>query len=206
MRGYRLARDASISSNEPTVAYYSPFTRFWELGLGCLLATLTVRHSRRPLLLERIAIVIATGLIVAALLTLSSSSMYPGTLAWLPCAAALLLIWAGTGGQHNPVSRLLATRPLGYLGDLSYSLYLTHYLWLELPAQLAIPLTSWPWRVLEVIGTFVSAVISYHLLENPIRHSRRLAADRVSVALVLFVCVATSWTASLVVAHFVTIS
>jgi peptidoglycan/LPS O-acetylase OafA/YrhL len=129
--------------------------------------------------------------------------VYPGALAWLPCAGAGLLVWAGIGGVRNPVTRLLATRPLGYIGNISYSLYLAHYVWLVLPEQLASPLTSWPWRVLELAGTFVTAALSYHFLENPIRRSRRLAGDRVAVLLLLCVCVAMSWTASIIVGHFV---
>ncbi len=192
----------NISATEAVTAYYSPLTRFWELGLGCLIATLTIRRPTRTARSELIAAVIAVGLILVALVELNARSIYPGANAWLPCAAAALLVWAGIGGQRNPMTRLLSMRPLGYIGDLSYSLYLVHYVWLQLPAQLATPLTSWPWRILELAGTFVTAVLSYHFLENPIRHSRRLAGDRVAVFLLLCVFVATSWTASLVVAHF----
>jgi peptidoglycan/LPS O-acetylase OafA/YrhL len=188
-----------LSSLDPTPAYYSPLTRFWELGLGCLLATFTVRRPTRTPRSERIAVTLAVALLVAALITLGPTSVYPGALAWLPCGSAALLIWAGIGGQRNPVTRVLATRPLGYLGDISYSLYLVHYLWVELPGQLSPPLTSWRWRVLELCGTFATAVLSYHLLENPIRRSRRLAGDRVAVALLVCVCIACTWTASVVV-------
>ncbi len=190
-----------ISTSEPTTAYYSPLTRFWELGLGCLLATLTIRRPTRTARSERLAVVLALVLLVIALVELNAHSVYPGSLAWLPCGAAALFIWAGVAGPRNPITRLLSTRPLGYIGDLSYSLYLVHYVWLELPAQFSMPLTSWPWRVVELAGTFVTAVISYHFLENPIRRSKRLSGDRVAVFLVLCVCVATSWTASLIVAH-----
>ena len=182
-------------------------TRFWELGFGCLIATLTVRRPARTARSERIAavvaVVVAVALIIAALVELNPTSVYPGALAWLPCAGAGLLVWAGIGGVRNPVTRLLATRPLGYIGDISYSLYLAHYVWLVLPEQLASPLTSWPWRLLELAGTFVTAALSYHFLENPIRRSRRLAGDRVAVFLLLCVCVATTWTASIIVGHFV---
>jgi peptidoglycan/LPS O-acetylase OafA/YrhL len=192
---------AHISASDPTTAYYSPFTRFWELGLGCLLATATVRRPIRTQLSEQLAVAVAAALLLTSLIVLNPTSVYPGTKAWLPCAATILLIWAGIGGRRNPVTRVLSTRPLGYIGDLSYSLYLTHYVWLELPAQLPTPLTSWPWRILELAGTFVSAVLSYHLLENPIRRSRRLATDRVSAVLLLCVCIAASWTASILVDH-----
>lgn len=192
----------AISATETTTAYYSPLTRFWELGVGCLVATLTVDRPTRTARSEKLACGVAVVLIVIALIELNARSIYPGSFAWLPCGAAALLVWAGVGGARNPVTRVLSMRPLGYIGDLSYSLYLVHYVWVELPAQLTTPLTTWPWRILELAGTFASAALSYHLLENPIRRSRRLAGDRVAVFLVLCVCVAASWTASLIVARF----
>jgi len=195
-----------LSASDPTPAYYSPFTRFWELGLGCLLATATLRRPSRTLRANRLAAVVGVGLLLVALGTLGPTSIYPGSAAWLPCGAAALLIWAGAGAEPTSVTRLLGIRPLAYAGDLSYSLYLFHYVWLKLPEQLATPLVGWGWRSVELLGTLVSAVASYHLLENPIRHSKRLAADRVAIALVLLVCIAASWTATIIVIHAIGVS
>lgn len=190
-----------FSPGNPTPAYYSPLTRFWELGLGCLLATITTGRLTRTPRSERIAVGLGIALLVLALATLSPQSVYPGSAAWLPCGATALVIWAGASGNRTAIAKLLSLGPLVYLGDISYSLYLTHYAWLNIPQQLAAPLEGWGWRILELIGTLVSAVASYHLLENPIRRSRRLAADRIAIVLVLLVCIAASWTASIVVTH-----
>ncbi len=98
-----------ISASDPTTAYYSPFTRFWELGLGCLLATVTARRHLRARIIELLAVAAAVALIVASLIEFNPTSVYPGANAWLPCAAAALLIWAGTGGRRNPVTWVLST-------------------------------------------------------------------------------------------------
>jgi peptidoglycan/LPS O-acetylase OafA/YrhL len=190
-----------ISATEPTPAYYSPFTRFWELGLGCLLATLTTGKPIRTVRSERLAVGLGLVLLLIALVKLDSKSIYPGSLAWLPCASTALFLWAGVRGVRTPITKLLSTRPLGYIGDISYSLYLTHFVWLTLPGQLLSPLTGWEWRLPELAGTAITAICSYHLLENPIRRSRRLAADRVAIVLMLCVCVAASWTTAIVVAR-----
>ncbi len=187
-----------ISASDPTAAYYSPFTRFWELGLGCFLATLTTQRPTRPLWSERLAVLLGLALLVFALAGLNATSTYPGWLAWLPCGAAALFIWAGAGGARNVVTRFLSAPPLVYLGTISYSLYLTHYIWVTLPGQLASPLTGWPWTLLELGGTLTTAMLSYHLLENPIRRSKRLAADGVAIVLVLLVSIAASWTAAII--------
>jgi peptidoglycan/LPS O-acetylase OafA/YrhL len=85
---------------------------------------------------------------------------------------------------------------LRYLGDISYSLYLVHYAWLNLPGQLASPRTGWSWRAVELAGTFTTAACSYHLLEDPIRRSKGLAGDRGATVLVLVLCVTAVWTAA----------
>jgi len=94
------------------------------------------------------------------------------------------------------VSWLLSTRPLGYVGDISYSLYLFQFPLLELAKEAPSWLSSADWRLLALGGTVVCATCSYHRLEIPIRRSRKLDADRVAVALLLAVCVAASWTAT----------
>jgi hypothetical protein len=45
--------------------------------------------------------------------------------------------------------------------------------------------------------------LCYHLLENPIRRSRRLAADRVAILLVLVVCVVAAWTTAAIVERYI---
>jgi len=194
-----------ISAVDPTPAYYSPFTRFWELGLGGLLAALATRRSVRSVWSERIAVGVGALMLAAALWELGPTSTYPGWLAWLPTGATALFIWAGGGGARTAITRLLSTRPLVYLGAISYSLYLTHYVWLTLPKQLGVPLVGWPWTAVEIAGAIVTAMLSYHLLENPIRHSRRLADDGVATALLLLVCVAASWATAILVAHFASV-
>lgn len=196
-----FAWSVHLTSTQPAVAYYSPFTRFWELGVGCLLAVAT---SARPAPTPRAGALAGAGgavLLVVTLAVLGPTSAYPGWLAALPCGSAALLLWGGGAGCGSGVSKLLSARPLVYVGNISYSLYLTHFAWLNLPEQLAHPLGGWEWRAVEIAGSFVTAMVSYHLLENPIRHSVRLARDPVAVVLLLATCVAASWTASIVVGH-----
>jgi peptidoglycan/LPS O-acetylase OafA/YrhL len=185
----------------PAHAFYSPLTRFWELGLGCLLALATTNRPIRTVRAERLAAGAGVVLLCVALIKLNPHSPFPGTLAWLPCGAAVLLLWAGRTGPRTPVSRILSTAPLVYIGDISYSLYLWHYLWLKLPEALTPPLTGFGWRLLELAGTFATAVVSYHLIENPIRRSSRLARDRVATVLLLLVCIAAVWLVAGLVGH-----
>jgi peptidoglycan/LPS O-acetylase OafA/YrhL len=185
----------------PTVAYYSPFTRFWEIALGALVALIPAAWAKRTPHLNTLLGVAAFIGLALAVWRLNTMSVYPGLLAWWPCATTAVLLWTGQASIPGGVATWLSFRPLRYIGDVSYSLYLWHYVWLMLPLQMVHPPTS-PWaREIEIAGAFLCAVISYHLLENPIRHSKRLDRDGVAVALMLLICVGLSWDATLWVGH-----
>jgi peptidoglycan/LPS O-acetylase OafA/YrhL len=180
-------------------AYYSPFTRFWELALGGLIAVIPaawVRRSPRANSLVALAAVVVLGFAVAHL---NANSLFPGVLAWWPCGAAAALLLTGQASVRGAPATWLSWRPVRYVGDISYSLYLWHYPWLMLPLQLVHPFSSATARIVEVAGAATCAVLSYHFVENPIRHSKRLVRDGWATALLLLICVALSWDVTLVI-------
>ena len=178
-------------------AYYSPLTRFWELALGGLIATLPALVGRAGRIASELLAVSAVALLGYSLIIIRPESEFPGWLAWLPCAASAVLLWSGQ--SSTLVAKVLAVRPLTWLGDLSYSLYLWHYAWLFLPLQLEVALNSPLDRLWQVAGALLCAMASYYLVENPIRHSQRLVKDGFAVLLLLAVAIATVWDLSLVV-------
>ena len=56
-------------------------------------------------------------------LLLPVSRVFPGYAALWPTLAVALIILAGTSGSALGADRLLTTRPLTALGDVSYSIY-----------------------------------------------------------------------------------
>ena len=183
------------------VAYYSPLTRFWELGLGGLVALVPPDWARRTPRTNAVLAVLALLGLAYAVTSLNDTSQYPGVLAWGPCAASAVLLWTGTAQSRGGPATWLAWRPCRYVGDISYSLYLYHYAWLMIPLMWATPPHVWWARAAEVAGAFLCAVASYHVLENPLRRSAALSRDHWAVALLLLVCVALSWNATLLVGH-----
>ena len=150
---------------DPQQAYFSSAARAWELGLGALLAVLAPRLFRLPAWTR--TTVGAAGL--AAVLTAAVSvgtTPGPGTTWRIPLAVlgAAALVAAGTGGVARGTHRLLAARPMTWLGDRSYSLYLWHWPVLVLGAPHGTP-------VLLALALGLT-VVSYHLVEQPFRHGR----------------------------------
>jgi peptidoglycan/LPS O-acetylase OafA/YrhL len=183
----------------PVSAYYSPFTRFWEIALGALVSLAPVAWAKRTPGLNAAAAFVALVVILVAAVRFNDQSVYPGVLAWWPCAATAILLYTGQASSGGVVN-WLSYRPCRYVGDISYSLYLWHFAWLMLPLQMVHPPAT-VFKVIELAGAFVCAVASYHLVENPIRRSKDLDRDGWSVVLLLVVCLAISWDATLIVGH-----
>lgn len=189
------------TASAPISSYYSPFTRFWELALGGLVALAPTSWRCRSKVLAIVISLIALGVLGVALVRLNNNSVYPGVLAWWPCAAAAGLLWSGERAVAGGPYSWLAWRPVRYVGDISYSLYLFHYVWLILPLYLSARAPSGISRLLEVAGTVLCAVVSYHVIENPIRRSSRLRHDKVATATLLVICVVATWDVTLLVSR-----
>ena len=121
-----LAYSAWLTPKDPGLAYFATTTRAWELALGGALAVFTAwerwpEGSRRTLG--------AFGLIMVlwAAVAFDRTTPFPGYQALLPTVGAAFLIVSGTATSRLSVYRLLQSRPLQYVGDLSYSLYLWHW-------------------------------------------------------------------------------
>ncbi|WP_127498889.1 acyltransferase family protein [Actinoplanes solisilvae] len=148
-------------------AYFSPATRAWELGAGCLLALAATRLDRVPARLATAMAGTGLALIVVAALTFNEMTRFPGYAAALPVLATVLVL-AGRGDS------VLGRRPLLWLGRLSYSFYLWHWPVLIVASQAyggVLPATT---RAALVVGSLGLAVVTYFCVENPIRRGARL--------------------------------
>ncbi|MFR4188424.1 MAG: acyltransferase family protein [Corynebacterium variabile] len=113
--------------------YYSPLSRFWEIGLGGLLGIWLV-HKETPTRLAWArwpAGVVGVALIIGTGFFLDGADQFPGPWTLVPLAGATLVILAGNpvadGRGAEGVSALLDTAPFQTLGRISYSLYLWHW-------------------------------------------------------------------------------
>jgi peptidoglycan/LPS O-acetylase OafA/YrhL len=176
-----------------TWSYFSPATRAWELGAGCLLALVAGRLHRIPAGLSLAMAGVGLAGIVVAALSFDDGTPYPGYAAALPVLATVLTL-AGRGDA------LLGVAPLRWLGRISYSLYLWHWPVLVIAAQAFGPLTGVT-RTGLVLLSVVLAILTYAAVEDPIRHSERLRRSRlltavVAVLLILAPLMVAQWKSS----------
>lgn len=163
--------------------YFLPFARIWQFGAGAAaLAIGSYLGSRdpvpgtgdpisRPVIGGFLSI---SGLVILLLgmALYDETFTYPGTWSVLPTVGTALLLMGGN--SDNLITRFFATRPMVYVGGLSYGWYLWHWPALVF-AQVLDPQNSPTARLGAVAVSFMLAVASLYLVENPIRHSRFLS-------------------------------
>src|SRR5206468_114715 len=178
-----LAWSVYYTHHEPTAAYFSTFTRVWELALGAALAVGVASLARIPSVARTGMGWIGLLALAAASVMYSSTTEFPGYAALLPTVGTALVIAAGIGGWTRlAVGSLLSRAPLRYIGDRSYALYLWHWPVLTIGILYAGHDLSAATKLLLVLAAFALSVISYALIENPIRRARwRTSASAVLV-------------------------
>ncbi len=162
-------------SHAPTATFFLLPARFWELGLGALLALGAV-----PPLSNRLA---ATGLglsgvalIGASVALLTTDTPFPGLAALAPCLGTALVIYAGMAVQ-TPLTALLSLQPVVFVGLLSYSLYLWHWPLYVFGKYGQFDSLGWGMKVLLIALSFLFAWVSWRFVETPIR-KRLLLGER----------------------------
>ena len=115
-----------LTESSPVAAYFSSATRAWELATGALLALAGHQLSRLPAWARHVLAVVGLAAIAAAVGWYDESTAFPGWHAALPVAGAAALLAAGAAGTVG-AARVLTLKPVRYVGDISYSLYLWHW-------------------------------------------------------------------------------
>src|SRR3954447_3313191 len=182
------------TASDAPLAFFLLPARAWELAVGASLAIGVARLTRLRTSVATIAVGAGLALILAGAVVFDIDTPFPGTAALLPVVGTALVIAGGIPQPLNGVSRVVAVRPMRWIGGISYSLYLWHWPLLVLPAAAVGRALPWPARLGLVALTFVLAEASRRWIEDPIRHGRvaKLRPSRsLAAALVSSVAVAT---------------
>ena len=158
----------------PTRAYFSTFSRIWELGAGAALAFAAPLCARLPSRVRPFLAWLGIAATVAGLFLIDSSSAFPAPWALLPVTGAVLVILAGTGTDRHRFLFPLTNPVSGYLGNISYSLYLWHFPVIVFAETIVVGRS--PLFYLGCTAAMLAAaVLSFHLVEDPVRRSSWLS-------------------------------
>ncbi len=145
------------------LAYFSTLTRVWELGAGAALA-LTKRQFSSNLIGY---LCLASLLILSIIFT--PTTEFPGLPALLVIFLTVLILLFGCE------NRMLKSRPLIYLGDISFLLYLVHWPVLQIHKIYFGRDANLLEAGMLITFTLVFSSLVHKYFENPIRYSSTLS-------------------------------
>ena len=155
-----------LQIHAPISAFYNPAARAWELLTGVLLAL--HKEDIAALVQGKIGVLpqYGAGILFLAALLPSCGGLWANPMA---VASSALIIAAGMDSPRK-INAALSSRPLVWIGQRSYSLYLWHYGILAL-ARWNLDLNR-PWcAALVVLLIFAVSYLSHRFVEVPFRYA-----------------------------------
>jgi len=163
--------------SQPAASFYLLPSRAFELLIGSFLALLLQYGNNSKSIINEIVGSIGIIFIVISVFFYHEKMAFPGVAALLPCFGAAAIIYTGANTNSCNISwinKLFKTRPLVFIGLISYSLYLWHW-----PALLLFRSVGWyAWGLpkvptaLQLAGIFVLAWASWRWIELPFRQGK----------------------------------
>lgn len=196
-----LAASIQLTTTSPAFAFYGLPTRAWEFGIGGL-ATLIPKG--RIQVSARIWTAIGWLGLVLILLSFHFISEHDGVPGWIvviPVVGTAVVLLAGAELPHRGVDRALDSRPLQFLGTMSYSWYLWHWPFLVFAAAL-FPAITPGGRILAAVAGLGVATIAHNVFENPLRFQPRLVRSPLLSLAFGAALMAVSLSAALVTVRF----
>jgi peptidoglycan/LPS O-acetylase OafA/YrhL len=157
-----------LSYRSADSAYYLPFTRFWEILAGALIAFSEPQGEDSSAHKVRFGAMWGLGLLLGAAVLARGNVHYPGWQALAPVLGACLIIREGGAGLCG---KMLASRGLVWIGLISYPLYLWHWpivSYLKITELQPTPMQ----RCFGILISVVLAACTYVFIEKPVRHRK----------------------------------
>ena len=175
-------------ANQP-FTYFDTFARAWEFSLGALFAVALPWLRLAPWQRVTAGWIGLIGVLSCGIV-LQVSRVFPGNAALWPTLSAMLILVAHGSGSRFGADRLLSWRPLTFLGDQSYSIYLWHWpVFVFYRLATGRDAVGLPEGLGIIAASIVIATVATRLVETPIRRpragalpARALAVARLSFA------------------------
>ena len=171
-------------------SFFMPYTRFWELSSGALLAYFNCFANTKVETnssIKRANYLSIAGLIVLALgflILKNSAHNFPGVKALLPIVGSVLIIAAGPNAVVNKY--ILSHKVLVFLGLISYPLYLWHWPILSVCNIIEAGLPSRTIRITAVVLSIVLATLTYYFIEPKLRYGKNGNKKALGLFIVMF--------------------
>lgn len=179
LAGISLVFSVVMTNANPASGYFLTQSRAWEFAAGALVALAvpgrlaSARWNRwqGPLVWGGLGAILVAGV------RFNGATAFPGWVALLPVLGAVAAIVGGSGTARTVPVRALSIRPMTFIGDISYSVYLWHWALIVVwPYATGTPARAVD-KVIIIALTVLLAWLTKLLVEDPGRHNRWLIAS-----------------------------
>lgn len=198
--------NVSLVKMDPIVAYFAPHTRFWELMVGCFLAS--VQKTDRTKLtygkiifskyqlynlknFNNIISIFAFSFICGGFYLIDKSIDFPGYWALIPVLGTALIIFIGPNAWVN--QNILSNRILVFIGLISFPLYLWHWPLLSFVRIVESEVPSRSLRIGVVILSIFLAWLTYRFVERPVRFNKSSAVKILALITLMTLLGGAGW-------------
>jgi peptidoglycan/LPS O-acetylase OafA/YrhL len=166
-----LAAYLLLNSTYPKLAFYMPFSRAWEFALGGVIAFLPEIANKRFARVKKLLPGLGILLIGGAVLQFRSPVDFTGDKVVAAAIGAFLIIYAVEAKSLS--YQVLSSKPLVFIGKISYSLYLCHLplivLWKDYAGVREI---QREYHLLFIAVAVVISWLSWRYIEQPCRRAQ----------------------------------
>lgn len=189
-----LALGSWLYSAQETVkahdsAYFNMPGRFWELAVGALLC---LAHEKKRFLpnsnsQSRLVMVLGVALLLVAVFTVTPE-FFPFPLAIVPVGGSCLCICSLVANRPaGPVATFLMHPATVWIGRVSYSLYLWHWVIIVF-FRWTVGLESYANQLLVVLLSLATSTASYYWIEKPFQRVPEVFVRRRMIMLAGCIC------------------
>jgi peptidoglycan/LPS O-acetylase OafA/YrhL len=165
-----------LTARNPAAAYFVTPTRAWEFGAGGLLAMVPAA-TRWPAARALLSWAGIAAILVAGF-AFTDATPFPGVAAMVPVLGTLAVIQAGAPAGRWAPTPILRLRPLQFIGDISYSIYLWHWPLLIFAPFVIARCSYTSTKAVIFMLTILIAWLSKVLVEDPVRSGSFLLRRR----------------------------
>ena len=169
--------------------FYLPFSRFWELAVGSMLAyrELYYKPSNEGFASKSLPM-IGLYLIAYSILFFDAKTPHPSFYTLIPIFGVALII--GFASKDELVGKVLGSKPFVWVGLISYSAYLWHFPIFAF-SRIGEEPTNYD-KFEWVVITFILSTISYFLIEKVFRARNKIQLSPFLIMVFVSICITSS--------------
>jgi peptidoglycan/LPS O-acetylase OafA/YrhL/lysophospholipase L1-like esterase len=168
------------ANNYSEAGFYLLPSRVWEFGFGALIAI----YGRHLILTQSYAFlcqIIGLLFVAVPIFIFDESTPFPSFYALLPVIGTGILIL--TNKTKTLIISIIGSKPLVYIGLISYSVYLWHWPIIVLNNWLFLDENSATHTAIIIFMSYLLGYISYKFVELPTRNKIKLSDNRLVIGL-----------------------